>query len=53
MPSNTPVGDTVTGKLDTDQTLSVATPLGNLIGLFIAVSLVPFALAFSQIYSRS
>ena len=46
MPSSTPFVDPATGELDTAQILSEALPLGKLIGVFAAVSLVPFGLGF-------
>lgn len=46
MPSPRPFINPATGELDTDQILSEAVPLGKLIGLFVAISLVPFGLMF-------
>lgn len=46
MPSKSPFIDSGTRELDTDQILSEAVPLGKLIGIFVAVSLIPFALVF-------
>ncbi|WP_436927909.1 hypothetical protein [Halosimplex amylolyticum] len=46
MPSAKPFIDPTTGDPDTDQILSEAIPLGKLIGVFVALSLVPFGLAF-------
>jgi len=42
---STPFVDT-DGTIDTDQVLAEAVPLARLIGLFVAVALVPFALVF-------
>lgn len=44
MPSSAPFVDPVTGELDTQQLLAEAFPLGKLIGVFVAVSLVPYGL---------
>lgn len=46
MASPPPFVDPGTGNLDRDQILSEAIPLGKLVGSFVAVSLVPFALTF-------
>lgn len=46
MPSPPPFVDPTTRELDTDQVLLEALALGKLIGLFVAISLVPFALVF-------
>lgn len=46
MPSSPPFVDPATNELDTDQILSEALPLGKLIGLFLIISLGPFALVF-------
>ncbi|WP_415379823.1 hypothetical protein [Halosimplex sp. TS25] len=46
MPSAKPFIDPTTGDPDTDRILSEAVPLAKLIGVFVALSLVPFALAF-------
>ena len=46
MPPTPPFVDPATGELDTDQILAEAVPLGKLIGVFVAISLVPFALVF-------
>lgn len=35
-----------TGKLDTTQLLDEATPIAKIIGLFVIIALVPFAIAF-------
>ncbi|WP_310898814.1 hypothetical protein [Haloarcula onubensis] len=45
MPSP-PFVDRGTGELDRDQLLAEAIPLGKLVGLFAALAVVPFALAF-------
>lgn len=47
--SASPFVDPTTGDLETAQILSEAIPLGKLIGVFVAISLVPFALAFSDV----
>lgn len=49
MPSETPFVDPATGTLETDQILYEAIPLGKLIGVFVAISLVPYALVFSDL----
>lgn len=41
MPSPKPFVDPTTGDLDTNQILSEAVPLGKLVGLFVALGLVP------------
>lgn len=46
MPSKQPFIDPTTGELDTTQILSEAIPIAKLVGLFVAVSLVPFGLVF-------
>ncbi|MFC6865124.1 hypothetical protein ACFQGE_16875 [Halomicroarcula sp. GCM10025817] len=46
MPSSRPFVDPATGSLDEQQILVEAVPLAKLIGLFVAISLVPFALVF-------
>jgi hypothetical protein len=46
MPSTAPFVDPATGELDTAQILSEAIPLGKLVGLFGAISLIPFTLAY-------
>ncbi|WP_459192845.1 hypothetical protein [Halosimplex sp. J119] len=46
MPSSKPFIDPTTGELDTDQILAEAVPIGKLVLLFGAVSLVPFGLTF-------
>lgn len=46
MPSATPFADPATGKLDTAQIITEARPIAKLIGVFVAVSLVPFGLGF-------
>lgn len=46
MSASPPFVDPVTNELKTDEILSEALPLGKLIGLFVAISLVPFALVF-------
>lgn len=46
MPSETPFVDSTSGELDRDQLLQEAIPLAKLIALVVALSLVPFALAF-------
>ncbi|MFC7028003.1 hypothetical protein ACFQH8_11960 [Halomicroarcula sp. GCM10025710] len=45
MPSSKPFVDPATGALDRQQLLLEAVPLAKLVGLFVAISLVPFALA--------
>lgn len=49
MPSPPPFVDPVTGELDTEQILSEAVPLAKLIGVFVALSLVPFTIAFAGV----
>ena len=46
MPSDTPFVDPDTDRLDTDQLLYEAVPLAKLIGLFVAVAVVPLAVMF-------
>lgn len=46
MPSAKPFIDPTTGDPDTDQILSEAIPLAKLIGVFLAVAIVPLGLAF-------
>ena len=46
MASTRPFVDGTTGALDTDQILVEAVPLAKLIGLFVAVAIVPFTLAY-------
>lgn len=46
MPPETPFVDPETGRLDTDQVLYEARPVATLIGLFVAVALVPLAIMF-------
>ncbi|MFC7140634.1 hypothetical protein ACFQMA_12465 [Halosimplex aquaticum] len=46
MPSAKPFLDPATGDPDTGRILSEAVPLAKLIGVFVAVSLVPFGFAF-------
>jgi hypothetical protein len=43
MPSRTPFIDPESGTLDLAKILSEAIPLARLVGLFVAVSLLPFA----------
>lgn len=38
--------DRATGSIDTDQIIAEAIPIATLIGLFVAVALVPLVLAF-------
>lgn len=45
MPPSTPFVDRVDGTLDTTQIITEAIPLAKLIGFFVAIALVPFALA--------
>jgi hypothetical protein len=47
MSSTPPFVDPATGSLNTAQVLSEALPIGRLVGLFVAISLVPFALVFA------
>jgi len=44
MPSQTPFFDPESGTLDTAEILREAIPLARLVGLFVAVSLLPFVL---------
>ena len=53
MPSQTPFFDSETGTLDTAKILAEAIPLAKLVGLFVAVSLVPFALAVASLGTGS
>lgn len=46
MPPSTPFVDRATGALDTDQILAEAIPIAKLIGLFVAIALVPLAIVF-------
>ncbi|SIR85129.1 hypothetical protein SAMN05421858_4172 [Haladaptatus litoreus] len=46
MPPSAPFFDRGTGTIDTTQLLVEAAPLAKLIGLFAAIALVPFAIAF-------
>lgn len=46
MPRSTPFVDRETGTIDTAQILVEAIPLAKLIGVFVAIALVPFAMAF-------
>mgnify|MGYP000403940931 CR=1 FL=1 len=46
MPSTRPFVDPATGEVNTAQVISEAVPLGKLIGVFVAVSLVPYAIVF-------
>ncbi|WP_254271594.1 hypothetical protein [Haloarcula marina] len=46
MPSQPPFVDPVTNELDTDQILAEAIPLAKLVGVFVAVALVPLGLGF-------
>lgn len=46
MSASPPFVDPSTSELDTDQILYEAIPLAKLIGVFVAFSLVPFALVF-------
>jgi len=46
VPPSTPFVDRGTGKIDTNQLLREALPLGKLIGVFVGISLVPFAVGF-------
>lgn len=46
MSPSTPFIDQETGTIDTNQILAEAIPLAKLIGLFVAIALVPFGLVF-------
>ena len=46
MPPSTPFVDQSTGALDTRQILLEAIPLAKLIGLFVAIALVPLTVVF-------
>jgi hypothetical protein len=46
MPSPRPFIDPATGEINTAQIISEAVPLGKLIGVFVAGSLPPYAVAF-------
>lgn len=46
MPPSTPFVDPATGTLKTDQILAEAIPLAKLVGAFVAVALIPFAIGF-------
>lgn len=46
MSPSTPFVDGESGALDTEQMLAEAVPLAKLVGLVVAVALVPFAFAF-------
>lgn len=46
MPPAPPFVDRGTGTIDATQILAEAIPLAKLIGLFVAIALVPFAMAF-------
>ena len=47
MPPSTLFVDQDTGEFDFDQILSEAIPIAKLIGVFVAIALVPFAIAFT------
>ncbi|GAA0201517.1 hypothetical protein ACFFQF_01825 [Haladaptatus pallidirubidus] len=46
MPPSTPFVDRRTGTIDTTQILVEAIPLAKLIGVFVAIALIPFAVGF-------
>jgi len=46
MPPSPPFIDRTNGRIDTDRILAEARPLAQLIGLFVAIALVPLAIVF-------
>lgn len=46
MPPSTPFVDRESGSIDTDQLLGEAVPLAKLIGLVVAIALVPLSMVF-------
>jgi hypothetical protein len=52
MPARPPFVDPATGSIDTAQIITEAIPLAKLIGVFVAIAIVPFALA-STLFGRS
>jgi len=53
MPSKTPFFDPESGTLNIAGILSEAIPLAKLVGLFVAVSLLPFVLAVTSFGANS